>query len=850
MSRHRHSGRPKGSKNKEADYDAREFEPLLSPETKRGIAIVFLLALSVVSLLALFDLAGVLGNYIKTLLTYLFGWATWLFPIILLALTYLMILPSRYAVGFINYFGLILLTLSFNGLLHLKIPLEKATETITSGRGGGYLGLFLSWPLQKIMGFWATLVVLIALLIIAFLITFNTSLESIAEKSLIFNSLWEKIKRLFSRRNKTEEEYYADEESYEEESKKQENKKITKPEEGEPGGAGSGYAGEAVPIEFAKKKLSEKKTGDDHQPLLAKKYKKIDIPLDLLLEQKEKPTAGDIRINQERIRKTLENFGIPVEMGDVSIGPTVTQYTLKPAEGIKLSQITTLHNDLALALAAHPIRIEAPIPGKALVGIEVPNQSIATVGLREILASREFATRKSSISIALGKDVAGQPWVANMETMPHMLIAGATGSGKTVCINSIIISLLYQNSPTTLRLIMIDPKRVELPVYNGVPHLLTPVITDVKKTINALKWTISEMDRRFELLARTGHRDIQSFNRASAEKMPYLVLLIDELADLMQASASEVEGYIIRLAQLARATGIHLVLATQRPSVDIITGLIKANITTRIAFAVASGTDSRTILDHAGAEKLLGRGDMLYISASLSKPKRLQGTFVSDDEIRRIVEYIKGQNGQPEYDESITAKPTNGNGSFNYDEEGDELLDEAKDLVIKAGKASASYLQRRLRIGYARAARLLDLLEQEGIIGPGDGAKPREILVSQEDDFERDNLELEDQEETEEEEPGEAGSGSAGETENQEEPDNDEKEDDEEIEELVDEEGEEETEEEPDEAREEDNEEEEEEDIEEEENENEKTEETEEDENDEEEDEDKPNKKINEDELI
>ncbi|MFA5358696.1 MAG: DNA translocase FtsK [Patescibacteria group bacterium] len=735
MSRKHKVGRPKGSKNQNLKhgyknnntyYDDNEYAPLLSPETKRGVFIIFLLALSIISILSLFDLAGVLGIYIRNILTYLFGWATWIFPLILLMLTYLMVLPSRYAISFINYFGLILFSLSFNGLLHLNIPLDQAIETISTGRGGGYLGLFLSWPLQKFMGFWATLVVLIAIMLIAVMITFNTSFQSLAEKSIFFNSLISRLRGKWQQKPTDDETTYGnDEEEYEEdveENKETKNQPNQEPEKVE------------TEEEILREKSFATKKIDEQKPLFGKKYKKIDVPLDLLADQKEKPTAGDIKMSQERIHKTLQNFGIEVEMGEVSVGPTVTQYTLKPSEGVKLSQITTLHNDLALALAAHPIRIEAPIPGKSYVGIEVPNQTIATVGLKEVLSSKEFATRKSNLSVALGKDVAGSAWVANLDTMPHLLIAGATGSGKTVCVNSIITSLLYQNSPNTLRMILVDPKRVEMPVYNGIPHLMTPVITDVKKTINALKWTISEMDRRFEILAKTGHRDIHSFNKAGKEKMPYLVIVIDELADLMQTSGAEVEGYIIRLAQLARATGIHLVLATQRPSVDVITGLIKANITSRIAFAVASGTDSRTILDHAGAEKLLGRGDMLFISANLSKPKRIQGVFVSDDEIRRIVEYIKGQNGEVEYDTTITEKVSSG-GNFNYDEDGDELLDEAKDLVIRAGKASASYLQRRLKIGYARAARILDLLEQQGIIGPGEGAKPREILVSKEDDY-------------------------------------------------------------------------------------------------------------------
>jgi len=426
-------------------------------------------------------------------------------------------------------------------------------------------------------------------------------------------------------------------------------------------------------------------------------------------------------------------------MGEYFVGPTVTQYTFRPAEGVKLSRIVGLGNDLAMALAAHPIRIEAPIPGRALVGIEVPNKKIAVVSLRQVLESKEFKIRKSNLSIALGTDVAGKPWMADLEKLPHLLVAGATNSGKTVCLNSIILSLLYQNQPDELKLILVDPKRVELIGYNEIPHLLTPVIVDIKKMINALKWTISEMEKRFQILSNAGKRNIQVYNTTHPkDKLPYLVFVIDELADLMSIASAEVEAAVIRLAQMSRAVGIHLVLATQRPSVDIITGLIKANIPGRIAFAVASLTDSRTILDASGAEKLLGRGDMLYTAAELSKPKRLQGAYASDEDIENVVAYLR-EHSESDYEENVTERApgtTCANVSglaalpyFDY-ENSDEFLDEARELVIKAGKASSSYLQRKLRIGYARAARILDLLEEEGVIGPADGSKPREILVS------------------------------------------------------------------------------------------------------------------------
>ncbi|MCI0479628.1 DNA translocase FtsK, partial [Candidatus Uhrbacteria bacterium] len=443
-------------------------------------------------------------------------------------------------------------------------------------------------------------------------------------------------------------------------------------------------------------------------------------------------TSGDIEHNKSVIQRTLENFGIPVEMSEVSVGPTVTQFTLKPSEGVKLAKITALHNDLALALAAHPIRIEAPIPGKSLVGIEVPNQTIATVGVREILESRDWRERKTNLTFVLGKDVSGKPWVADVGRMPHLLVAGATGSGKSVCLNTLLMSLLYSNGPDDLKLILVDPKRVELPVYNGIPHLVVPVITDVEKTVNALKWALREMDRRFDVLAKFGSRDLASYNARAEEKIPNLVIVVDELADLMMTAMAEVEGAIVRLAQMSRAVGIHLVLATQRPSVDVITGLIKANIPARIAFAVASSTDSRTILDQMGAEKLLGRGDMLFTTAELTSPKRIQGAFVSDDEIKRVVEFLKSRYEPADYDLAVTERPSGAETRFingiPVEDDSDPFLPDAKEEILRAGKASASLLQRRLKVGYARAARILDLLEQEGFIGPGDGAKPREIL--------------------------------------------------------------------------------------------------------------------------
>lgn len=705
------------------DQEGEEKKPYLKSETKNGISIVFLIAVAILSILSFSNSAGDFGREVNKILQYLFGWGKFVFPAVLLVVVYFLFKPKTYILRLTNYIGLFLFVLAYSGILHLFVKLDQATKAITEGRGGGYFGLALSYPLQKIMGQWATAIILVALFLIGLLILFDTSLKRLYESGNIFKRVAERFREFFY--------------------KIKVNMEATKE---------SVPPSEEAGADFAVKKLKETTRESPPAEEEVEKYKekeqmaifpkpkfiprKIDIPMDLLEANHTKPTSGDIERNKTVIQKTLMNFGIEVEMGAIKVGPTVTQYTLKPKEGIKLAQITTLHNDLALALAAHPIRIEAPIPGQSLVGIEVPNQAVAVVKLKEILASDEFKKRSTNLTIALGKDVAGHPWTANLDKMPHLLIAGATGSGKTVCLNSIIVSLLYQNSPDNLKFILIDPKRVELPVYNGMPYLLTPVVTEIAQTISALRWTVGEMDRRFNILSKAGKRNIQVYNENTPEEpLPYIVVIIDELADLMATAASEVEGAIIRLAQMARAVGIHLIVATQRPSVDVITGLIKANITARIAFSVASLVDSRTILDTSGAEKLLGRGDMLYISAELSKPKRLQGAYVADQEIERVVNFVKSK-AKPEYQKEILEKKFEPSISSSYEEvSDDELLPEARQLVTQTGKASASFLQRRLRVGYARAARLLDLMEEEGLIGPVDGAKPRDVYGAQKDHF-------------------------------------------------------------------------------------------------------------------
>ncbi|MEG1993896.1 MAG: DNA translocase FtsK [Oscillospiraceae bacterium] len=474
--------------------------------------------------------------------------------------------------------------------------------------------------------------------------------------------------------------------------------------------------------------------------------------LALLKEQKKAydPHADEeLKQNADKLIDTLKSFGVGASIVDIAKGPAVTRYELSPSPGVKISKITNLSDDIALNLAAAGVRIEAPIPNKAAVGIEVPNKNIDVVTIREILSSKEFEKSESKLSVALGKNITGNAAIADIGKMPHVLIAGATGSGKSVCINSIIISLIYKSSPDEVKLLMVDPKVVELGTYNGIPHLLVPVVTDPKKAAGALSWAVTEMLNRYKLFADEGVRDLKGYNKLTKTRddlkpMPQIVIIIDELADLMMASPTEVEDSICRLAQMARAAGMHLVIATQRPSVDVITGVIKANIPSRIAFAVSSQVDSRTILDSGGAEKLLGRGDMLFYPVGSAKPTRIQGCFVSDDEVEKIVNFIKNADNETIYDETIIEeiekqtlaneknKKSGGGGIELDDSEHDEVFPDAVECIIEMGQASTSMLQRKLKLGYARAARVMDELEEEGYIGEFSGSKPREVLITRE----------------------------------------------------------------------------------------------------------------------
>lgn len=733
-----------GKKRKDNNLDYLKVPSLnLDEKAKRSLGIVAVFAFGLISLLGLFNSSGLVGVFLSKWLTLIFGFGRWLVPLVFLFWGMLLVRNKQYEIKASDYVGLIILFISYQTLFHFFISEADWQSTVATGIGGGYLGLWFSRLFNYLFGFWGGVIVLLCLFLISLVIVFNTSLSKIVGRESYLAVLFRPISKLFAlafsptpedeakpnRRRAQEFIESAREEILGSWSKKE---VVEESEEDEEEESEEEIEEEEVTAAVIKKdapKVQEK-------IVWPKKKFKIDIPIELLSHKEGQAVSGDTKTNEVRIKKTLENFGIPVEMAETKVGPTVTQYTFKPAEGVKLSKITTLSNDLSLALAAHPIRIEAPIPGQSLVGVEVPNKTKAMVGLREILEDNAFKNRKHNLMIALGKDVAGASWLYDITRMPHLLVAGATNSGKSVCLNTIILSLLYQNNPEDLRFIMVDPKRVELPAYNGIPHLLVPVITEVSKTINALKWCLNEMNSRYDLLNKTGKKNIQSYNAAGKDKLPYIIFVIDELADFMMTAGKEMEAAIIRLAQMSRAVGIHLILATQRPSVDVITGLIKANIPARIAFSVTSIVDSKTILDMSGAEKLLGQGDMLLSTSELSKPKRIQGAYVSDDEINDVINYIKEKSGEPEYLDGVTDRQKVGGVAGvgmdgNYGDE-DELMEQAKEIIIAAGRASTSLLQRRLSIGYGRAAKILDMLEEQGFIGPSNGSKPREVLVTKE----------------------------------------------------------------------------------------------------------------------
>jgi len=719
-------------KKKEKIVLKKKFSFSLPEKTKRYLFSAFSFLLAVVFIFSFYGSAGAIGDYLKKIFGFLIGNVIYILPVVFIIFG--VVLLKGKEVFKENKNSLIISTIililglsGFFSLLNFKSNPELLEKFIWSTScDGGWIGYLISWPILKGFDF----IVSFALFAIAIIV-----------------SLWIIIQPFKKVIDEYEEE--EEEEENEEEIKVEVTKKRKLPT----------FSIEKI-IPKRKEPTEVKKEDKNIKTFEQKKNESEEYkypPLDLLSKKGGEPEGGDISYNASVIKRTLQTFGIPVEMSEINVGPTVTQYTLKPAEGIKLSKITALQNDLALALASPTIRIEAPIPGRSLVGIEIGNKKRAVVGLRETLDTDEFKNSPAPLLMALGKDVKGTPTFADLAEMPHLLVGGTTGSGKTICLNSIILSLLYRNSPDEMKLVLVDPKRVEFPVYSNLNHLLCPVIYDANQTLVALKWLVGEMERRFTVLAEAHSRDITSYNqkqeKKGEEKLSYIVLIIDELADLMSVKGKEIESYVVRLAQMSRATGIHLILATQRPSVEVITGLIKANITSRIALKVGSLIDSRTILDGSGAEKLLGKGDLLLLSKEFAKPKRVQNPYISENEIKKVINWITDSNltikepkeeeegfieTEVEEDNSLMSEltksaeaPETQMDSF-YSKE-DPMYEEAKRTVIASKKASTSLLQRRLGIGYARAARLMDILEERGIVSPQEGAKPRDVYLTEEE---------------------------------------------------------------------------------------------------------------------
>ncbi len=748
----------KKAKQQEIDFEEEEKQSFLHPETKKSVLGVVFLVLAIISLLAYFDLAGIAGQYIKSGLLALFGIGFFIVPITFLMISIAFFKSLKTNLYLSVVFGGVLFFLSFLGFIDVLTRYSQGSENLNAG----WIGFLVAYPFYNFFGFWVSSIIFLASILISIALAFNVPI---------------KLPDL-----KRKQDDYEDEQDYEEDYEEEDQEEVDE-QDYEENDKDSGFISKTIETSKQKVKNLTKKAKRNELPEDAKSHTKINPskavsdfiiqthqrsyklpPIELLDSHKGKPAAGDVKTYSELIRKTLKHFGIEVQMGEVNVGPTVTQYTLKPAQGVKLAKIVALQNDLALALAAHPIRIEAPIPGKSLVGIEIPNKVIAVVKIREMIDSPAFL-ESSPLTVALGKDVSGMPQYADIEKMPHLLIAGTTGSGKSVCLHTILTSLLYKNFPQMLKFLMVDPKMVELTAYNGIPHLLSPVITKPEKAVAALNWAIKEMERRYEFLSEHNCRNIESYNSkvTSSEEesvMPYIVIVIDELADLMSVSAREVEASIVRLAQMARAVGMHLIISTQRPSVDVITGLIKANIPCRIALQVKSIVDSRTILDMSGAEKLLGSGDMLYLPQNATKPKRIQCSFISEKEVKKVVNYLKKESekyqneeenegeetvSSEDLKEALERKKTTIDMDIDLDSfvaasnQEDELFDEAKETVIKYQKASTSFLQRKLKIGYSRAARLMDLLEEHGVVGPQEGSKPREIYISKEESQQNDD---------------------------------------------------------------------------------------------------------------
>lgn len=745
-------------------------------EPKSEIFGLFLMVIGIIFFISIFsDKMGIIGRLVYKFLSVLLGSANYIFPLLLIFwgilynITATKLYTKRYIIcSLIIYFSiLILLDASKELDLTLVDRINRSIEYMSIARSGGIIGAILGFFSYKLLGSLGTYIFVGIIILVNLYIMLRTNIDQIIMAYEDLSDYLEdrkkilaekKIKRENDKSNKVEEKelkkshkedkklkildnFKIKKDNLLEDNKTKENKdfiikeykttNINNTQEN------NSNIQESSSEELTEKDKEEFKNIDQELP--DETYIYPDISLLNINESNNTMSNQEIIKNGKIIEKTLDNFNMDCQITSINKGPVITCYELKPAPGIKLSRIVSLSDNISMALGSSDIRIEAPIPGKTVVGIEVANKLKDSVGLREILESSEFVNSKSDVPLTLGKDVEGNIIVESISDMPHLLIAGATGSGKSVCINTIITNILYKSSPNDVRLMLIDPKVVELSVYNGIPHLLIPVVTNPKKAGYALNWAVDEMERRYKLFAEAQVRDIKGYNKKKikegkiSEKIPKIVIIVDELADLMMVSSNEIEDYIARLAQMARACGMHLILATQRPSVDVITGTIKANIPSRIAFAVSSAVDSRTILDMSGAEKLLGRGDMLFYPSSYSKPKRIQGAFISDEEVERLVDFVKLNNEDSEINKQslIASQINNKEKDDNLDL--DPLFADAINYVLGDEQASISYLQRKLKVGYSRAARIVDQMEELGIIGPHEGSKPRKLLKTKEE---------------------------------------------------------------------------------------------------------------------
>lgn len=743
----------------------------MKQETKHEIWGISLIALAILLLISFYlvpinktgdpKLMGTIGIFAVRVLAGVFGTGRYIIPVIMIVFGIFILRHKPY--GFIKQklIGMVLLFLSLIIFLHFYINADTLKLYIISGlrgEGGGLIGAFFCWLIQKGFGEIGAKIIIISLSIVSTILITDISLLSIIKKSSIkISNIYKKFKNLFSNflfEEVDDQDIKVKKPLFKKASHKKDEDIPVIISHDSPLDYVSNWTDNneppvAVPepLEIHSKAVKANVNTEisDNDPLIKVNNKSKIEENSYLLPSTEILQAG-VKLKSPRMNKditdsirileeTLDSFGVKVKVTQVSCGPAVTRFEMQPCPGVKVSKIVNLSDDIALNLAAPAVRIEAPVPGKSVIGIEVPKKEISTVCFREVLETPQFLQSASKLTVALGKDITGNPIVADLASMPHLLIAGATGSGKSVCMNTLICSILYKAKSSEVKFLMIDPKMVELSNYNGLPHLVSPVVIDPKKAAGALKWIVNEMENRYNIFASTGVKDISRFNELkqnTGEELPQMVVLIDELADLMMVAPHDVEDSICRLAQMARAAGIHLVVATQRPSVDVITGLIKANIPSRIAFAVSSQIDSRTILDMAGAEKLLGRGDMLFNPVGAAKPIRVQGVYVNEDDINAIVSHCSHQ-AKPEYLEGIIHNDT----VFEEKKaEMDELFEDAAKLVIATGQASVSLLQRRLRVGYSRAARLMDTLENQGVVGGYEGSKPRNVLMTYEQ-FER-----------------------------------------------------------------------------------------------------------------